>query len=121
MPVSVVANFEPVSIDSLERGRVRNLLDSFPYSNFPVLENGKLAGMLGRREAERALKENRVPSLVKVPTCLPSQSIRDVEMLLIESPAHVVILRDHDDGKILGLLTLHDLLRAEVSFAEQQG
>jgi CIC family chloride channel protein len=121
MPVSTVANFQPISIDSLERSKVREALDSFPYSNFPVLLNGRLAGILSRKEAEAALKENRSPSLLKVPTCLPAQSIRDVEMLLIESPAQVVLLRDHDDGKILGLMTLHDLLRAEVAFAQQQG
>jgi CIC family chloride channel protein len=121
MPVSAVANFQAVSIDSLERAKVRNLLDSFPYSNFPVVQNGRLAGMLTRREAETALKENRVPSLLKAPTCRPSQSIREVELLLIESQTHVVLLRDHDDGKIEGLLTLHDLLRAEVAYAQQQG
>jgi CIC family chloride channel protein len=121
MPVSAVANSQAVTLDGLERAKVRTLLESFPYSIFPVLQNGTLAGVLSRKEADAALKENRLPSLVKVPTCRPSQSIRDVEMLLIESPVHVVVLQEHDNGKILGLLTLHDLLRAELAFAEQQG
>jgi CIC family chloride channel protein len=120
MSVSAVANFQPVSVDTLDRAKVRQLLEAHPYSNFPVIQNGKLAGMLSRREAEAALKENRLPSLVIVPTCRPTQNIREVELLLIESPTHVVILQDHADGKILGLLTLHDLLRAQVAFAQQQ-
>jgi CBS domain containing-hemolysin-like protein len=41
-----------------------------------------------------------------------------LQRLLIESSTHLVILLDEPKGKVLGLVTLHDLLRAEVSIAE---
>ena len=41
--------------------------------------------------------------------------------MLIESTALMVVLLDEPKGKILGLITLHDLLRAEVSAAKESG
>jgi CIC family chloride channel protein len=120
LPVSAIANFEPVVLESLERTRLQRLLDAHPYNNFPVVLEGKLSGMLSRQEALRALKESRPPALLAAAICRPSQTLREIEMALIEAPTHVVILRDGKDEKVVGLLTLHDLLRAEVEFAEKQ-
>jgi CBS domain-containing protein len=47
-------------------------------------------------------------------TCLREQTIRDLQRLLIESASQFVVVLDRVDGKVLGLVTLHDLLRAEV-------
>ena len=33
--------------------------------------------------------------------------------MLVESPSNFVVLINNDGGKILGVITLHDLLRAE--------
>jgi hypothetical protein len=40
-------------------------------------------------------------------------------MILIESPTLMVAMLDRPDGEMLGIVTLHDLLRAEVSITQQ--
>ncbi len=52
-------------------------------------------------------------------TCLPSQTIRELQMLLVESNQGLVVLLDRPGGSVLGMVTLHDLLRAEVSMGRE--
>ncbi|MDB6016563.1 MAG: chloride channel protein [Pedosphaera sp.] len=118
LPVSAIANFHPVIIEDLAADPLRETLRVNPHSRFPVMREGRLLGMLTRKEAEVALVESRAPKLEMTVTCLPDQTIRNLQRLLIESSTHLVILLDEPKGKVLGLVTLHDLLRAEVSIAE---
>lgn len=119
LPVSAIANFSPVLLKDLSRETVEASLKQHPYLAFPVILDKQLAGVLSRAEAERALRENREPKLESAVTCRPNQSIRELQLLLIESTTGVVILTDRPGGRVLGLVTLHDLFRAEVSIAER--
>jgi len=121
LPVSVVANFRPVVLNGLNPAELKQALGSNPYDRFPVVQDGRLSGILTRKEAEHALAEHRAPRLETAVTCLPHQTIRELQSLLIESTALMVVLLDAPKGKILGLITLHDLLRAEVSVAKEEG
>jgi CIC family chloride channel protein len=116
-PISAIANFRPVIIHDLAPAKLQDVLKSHPYQRFPVVQEDKLAGILTRREAEAALRENRAPKLENAVTCLPHQTVRKLQGLLVESPSNFVVLVDDDGGKILGVITLHDLLRAEVEKA----
>jgi CIC family chloride channel protein len=121
LPVSAIANFRPVPLHNLDPARLKMALKRHPYQRFPVLQGGRLAGILTRKEAEIAIAQKRPPKLEAAVTCAPGQTIRELQSLLIESAALMVILLDEPDGKILGLITLHDLLRAEVAVAEGNG
>jgi CIC family chloride channel protein len=116
-PVSAIANFRPVIIHDLAPAKLQDFLKSHPYQRFPVVQEDKLTGILTRREAESALRDNRAPKLESAATCLPHQTVRKLQGLLVESPSNFVVLVDDDGGKILGVITLHDLLRAEVEKA----
>ena len=116
-PVSAIANFRPVIIHDLTPAKLQVVLKSHPYQRFPVVQKDKLTGILTRREAEAALRDNRAPKLENATTCLPHQTVRKLQGLLVESPSNFVVLVDDDGGKILGIVTLHDLLRAEVEKA----
>jgi chloride channel protein, CIC family len=118
LPVSAIANFRPVMLESLERAEMQGVLKSHPYQRFPVVKEGKLVGILTRREGEAAITENRLPKLQPATTCLPDQTVRELQGLLIESSTQFVVLSGSRDGAVLGLLTLHDLLRAEVEKAK---
>jgi len=120
LPASAIANFQPLLVESLEDLKLKELLNSNPYKSFPVVQNGEVLGMLTRQEALVAIKEHRPPRLLPPTICLPSQTIREVEMLLIESPTQMILLVDRIGGRIVGLLTLHDLLRAQVALANTQ-
>ncbi len=117
LPVSAIANFRPVIIRDLAPARLQDVLKSHPYQRFAVVQEDKLAGILTRREAEAALREKRAPKLESAAACLPHQTVRKLQGLLVESPSNFVVLVDEDGGKILGIVTLHDLLRAEVEKA----
>ena len=121
LPVSALANFRPVPVTDCDATELAKVLKSHPYQRFPVVRDGALAGILTRKEAESAFADKRVPRLETAVTCLPHQTIRELQSLLIESTALMVVLLDAPNGKILGLITLHDLLRAEVSVAKQEG
>ena len=117
-PVSAIANFRPVIVRDLAPAKLQDVLKSHPYQRFPVVQEDKLRGILTRREAEAALRDNRAPKLESAATCLPHQTVRKLQGLLVESPSNFVVLMDDDGGKILGIVTLHDLLRAEVEKAK---
>jgi CIC family chloride channel protein len=117
LPVSAIANFRPVVAGDLDPAEIRKLLQAHPYQRFPVASAGKLAGILTRKEAEAALTEKRAPRLEPATTCLPGQTIRQLQALLIESSTGLVVLTATDGHAALGVVTLHDLLRAEVEKA----
>ncbi len=121
LPVSAIANFQPVIIGDLSPAKLQEQLAAHPYQRFPVVRDKQLLGMLTRKEAEVALAENRAPKLETAVTCLPTQSISELQNLIIESSTLVVVVLDHGGGRVLGLVTLHDMLRAEASMAKNSG
>jgi CIC family chloride channel protein len=111
-PISAIANFRPVIVRDLGRAALREILQSHPYQRFPVVQGDKLTGVLTRKEAETDLREDRPPRLEGVTTCLPNQTVRALQKLLVKSATNFVVLVD-GGGKVVGVITLHDLLRAE--------
>jgi CIC family chloride channel protein len=118
LPVSAIATLRPVVLQNTSAGEIQKLIRSHPYQRFPVVDQGRAIGILTRKEAEAALAEQRQPKLDPVVTCLPNQTIRDLQGKLIESTSLMAVLSQQDDGKVIGIVTLHDLLRAEVALAK---
>ncbi len=123
LPISAITNFTPVVVTDRSEAALRALLDHHPYRHFPVLENGAIAGMATRREIEAALADHRPLKLEPAFSCRPVDSIRASQSSLVESPTNTVVVTDGtggSDGKLLGIVTLHDVLRAQVALAEQE-
>jgi len=76
-------------------------------------------GILTRKAMEAALAQNQPPKLAPAVTCLRGHTIRELQQLLIDSMTQFVVVLDREDGQVVGLITLHDLLRAESSMAQQ--
>jgi CIC family chloride channel protein len=118
LPVSSIANFRPVLIENMEPAELQKVLSNHPYQRFPVMQNGKVSGVLTRQQAEKAIA-SRTPARVDAAvTCRPNQTIRELQGMLIESTSLMVVVLDEPNGRILGLVTLHDVLRAEVNIAK---
>ena len=115
-PVLRVANFRPIIAEDLTTAGIQRLLEAHPQERFPVVANGRLAGILTRDEAQAALRENRPPVTEPAFTCRRDTSVHDVQAKLIESPSHIVVVIGGDDEHVIGLVTLHDILRAEMVF-----
>jgi CIC family chloride channel protein len=119
LPVSAIANFHPAIAEDLQPAALMDILDRFPYQCFPVALNGRLEGILRRDQADASVAKSVPPNLEPATTCLRDNTIHEVQQLLIDSSTHLVVVLDRAGGKVVGLVTLHDLLRAEVSMAQQ--
>ena len=117
-PVSHLVNPQPVVATSLNLKPLQSLLQNHPYAQFPVIIDGKIAGVLTRNEAVRAMRENRVPVLAAATICPSKRSLSEVESQLIESQTGLILLQDHPDEPLVGILTLHDILRAQQAAVE---
>jgi len=107
----------PVVLGDLTPAAIQQMLKTHPYERFPVVQEGKLTGVLTRKEAQTALAEKRPHKLEPATTCRAEQTIRELQTLLINSTTQFVVVVD-DNGVVQGEITLHDLLRAEVQKAE---
>jgi CIC family chloride channel protein len=117
LPASAIANFQPVVARSLAPADLEELLKTSPYARFPVVEGDRLAGILTREEAELAAKQRRVPRLTPAVSAEPSNSVEGLQAKLIESAEGIVVLVDQINGRVLGIVTLHDVLRAQTAMA----
>jgi CIC family chloride channel protein len=118
-PVSAIANFAPVIATSLQAVDLTKILKSHPYRQFPVVLNHHLQGVVTREEAEAAVLEKRAVRLKPATACLRDESVGRLQQLLIESDTQFVSVLDRAGGQVVGLVTLHDLLRAQTAMAQR--
>ena len=119
LPLAAMANFNPVVVEDLSRSTLQDTLKQHPYQRFPVVRDGRLAGILTRRVAEAALTGTQSPKLDTAVTCLRGQTIQDLQQLLLDSTTQFVVVLDQKGGKVVGVVTLHDLLRSQTAAAER--
>ena len=106
-------------VNDLAEASLRALLKAHPYRQFPVVLPGQGTSVLTRVEAERTLATGTVPKLQKATTCLRDETILRLQNLLIESDTQFVVVLDRPQGQLVGLVTLHDLLRAQTQMAQK--
>jgi CIC family chloride channel protein len=121
LPISAIAQFEPIVLDSVDLPLIAPVFRAKPYGRFPVAYDGRLHGILERTEFEEAAEEQRPVKLLPAFCARPSQSIRECQALLIESGCGMIVLTDQVQGRPLAVVTLHDLLRAQTSISEREG
>lgn len=115
LPVSAIANPRPVVIRSLDPNALHAAVDMYPYNYFPVEIDGRLAGILTRQQILESLLGKEPPEIRNVVTCFPDQTVREVGDKFVESPVNVVLVVSREGGAIKGIITLHDLIRAQAS------
>ncbi len=120
LPAARIANFSPVIIGDPAPAALRELLDRHGHERFPVVEGGRVTGVLTRREAEAALAAHRAPVYEPVTSCTPATSVREVADRIVSSPSGLIVVLDQPGGGVIGVITMHDLLRAQMAFAREQ-
>ncbi|MEO8352933.1 MAG: chloride channel protein, partial [Chthoniobacteraceae bacterium] len=121
LPISAVAHFDPICVRDLGEETVRKLFQEHPYQRFPIIADGRLSGILMRAETERAWKDGLPPMVHPATTIAPGTTIRDSQRELIDSGIGLVVITEPAKNRPLAVVTLHDLLRAQVSLAERDG
>ncbi|MCS1407757.1 MAG: H(+)/Cl(-) exchange transporter ClcA [Verrucomicrobia subdivision 3 bacterium] len=119
LPVSAIANFQVAAATELSPDSLKELLRQYPYKRFPAIKENQLIGILTRKGAEETIQAGKVPHLEESTTCLPTETIKELQFHLIESSTGFVAVLDRKGGNMIGLVTLHDLLRAEVSITKE--
>ncbi len=118
LPVSAIANHRPVIVDSLDRDSLREVVGKYRYHGFPVVVDGMLQGLITRKKIEEALRTEIPVELEEAVTCHFDQPVRDVADKFIESPSGIMVVLDRFTGRVAGIITLHDLLRAQASMMD---
>jgi len=109
-----------ISFESDAFEKANEVLESCPYRCFPVKNNGTLAGIVSREDLNKFVKTGHAPYIEPAVTCYPDQTIRELADKFILSPSGVLVVIDEHTKKVLGMLTLHDLLRAQAAVVEEQ-
>jgi len=75
--------------------------------------------VLTREDATRAIGDKRPVKLHPATVCLREANIRKLQQLLIDSDTQFVVIMDRAEGQLVGLVTLHDLLRAQTEMTQR--
>ncbi|MEW6567481.1 MAG: CBS domain-containing protein [Chloroflexota bacterium] len=92
-------------------------MQRFGYEGFPVVEGGKVAGLLTRRAVDRAMTHgmggepvSRVMDVGSV-TVSPHDSVQHLQRVMIQHDWGQVPVAEPDTGEIIGIVTRTDLLK----------
>lgn len=118
LPVAVLANKKPVILSDLEPATLASALAKHPYANFPVIIGGKPLGVVTRDTIKHALARGLPPALEPALICRSSQTLHEVEPLLIASSAGLFLVNESEGGPVTAVFTLHDLMRAQAALLE---
>jgi chloride channel protein, CIC family len=121
LPISSIANRKPVIVRSTEASHLKEILDSHPYRCFPFQADGDRLGLITREQMASLLAGGKSPAVSPAVVCSPDQSVRDISARITEAPHDFIILLDEKTGEIAGIVTLHDLLRAQQSILDEHG
>lgn len=119
LPSARIANFSPVIVTDTNPDALRAFLAGHAHDRFPVVTDSRLTGVLTRKEAAAALTAGRPPVLEPAVTCSPATPVRDVATKIVDSPSGLVIVVGPNGG-VNAVITMHDILRAQMSFADKQ-
>jgi chloride channel protein, CIC family len=115
LPLSAVANPKPIFIEDFSIKTMQELIDKFPYTFFPVIKNGIPTGIIARQDIIDSIKTGTMPVQKKAIICTPGQTIHEVSQEFITHSVSLILVGDPISGKVTGLLTLHDLIRAQAA------
>jgi len=115
LPVSAIANPTPVMLSGLAADEMRDKLDRFPFNSFPLLVDGRIKGIVTRQQMQQAVLVHGVPEIHKAALCYPEQTVREIGSKFLESSAYVLVVVDRETKAIRGIITLHDLIRAQAA------
>jgi hypothetical protein len=114
LPVGTLANPNPVSLELGREETWKESAEQYPFGVFPVVAEGIPQGVVMRRTLVDWKGGQPAPSIEPVVTCHPEDILGVVEARFLETPSGLILLVDHDN-RLCGLLTLHDLLRAQAT------
>lgn len=118
LPVSYIMNSKPVVVESTDSKYLSSILSSTPYRCFPFVSEGKIHGLLTRDSINQALSTGKELLPVKANITTSDTTVKEASATFINSPHGFLIIADKQKSHAAGILTLHDLLRAQTAMTE---
>jgi chloride channel protein, CIC family len=121
MPVGALATFRPAVATDLSVAGLKTLLAAQRHNCFPVQAgDGTIIGLLPRTEAEHSVATGLPPKLESALWVDAEQTLAQAQHLLIESPSGFLCLGNAEQKRIVGVFTLHDLLRGQEALLDAE-
>jgi CIC family chloride channel protein len=117
LPISTIYHKKPVAVTSVARPALQNIIDTYPYECYPYVKDGNLAGLITRKGIEDYLSHNTPVVPVAIVSCSLDATVKQVAELFIDSSQGMMAITDNS-GTLLGVVTLHDILRAQAAAME---
>jgi CIC family chloride channel protein len=116
--ILTLATQKPVVLSGLEPDFLREFLQQNRQHKFPVVEGGKCHGILDRDNALRALDSNTPLDLLPPTWIMPHEPLSRARTKFLDSTSGLLVVAESPDAPIMGIVTLHDFLRAETKALE---
>jgi CIC family chloride channel protein len=115
-PISILANFSPVFAHSTNRQDLEILCEQTSYQQFPLVIDGQLVGLLNRNAllSGQTLEQAQRPA----EAVYPDATIREAVSKMIDKSVSLLVLTSPADGKPIGIVTLHDIIRFQNQLAD---
>ncbi|MBP7736495.1 MAG: chloride channel protein [Spirochaetes bacterium] len=115
LPISAIASPNPVGLHKLTFEEFQEIIDTYPYAAFPVFSGTEIKGILTRQQLTDAVIRKSMPQMHDMGVCYADQTVKEVGNKFVESTAHVLIVLERGTDRIKGIITLHDLIRAQAA------
>jgi tRNA nucleotidyltransferase (CCA-adding enzyme) len=111
---------------SVPIGEAADRMRRFGHEGYPVVENGRVVGLLTRRAVDRAVAHGLVDRPVRTAmdpgdlVVYPDDSVERLQRTMVEHDWGQVPVVDRADGRVIGIVTRTDLLRSLVGPSTSQ-
>jgi CIC family chloride channel protein len=108
-PISTIANFSPIFASTTDREELRGLCADYSYQLFPLVIEGKLIGLIDRKNIL-----NNQPSEIEPDSAqaIPAHAtIREAVATMVENSLNLLVVLSTTENTPVGIVTLHDVIR----------
>ncbi len=104
-----------------------DVVGNLDFNGFPVIKDGRLAGLVTTNDLKRAVAEGKESEVIasmmtkKVVHAHPDQTLDTVILKLAQRElSQLPVVSRSDDTRLLGIITLRDVARAQAKLASQK-
>lgn len=115
LSVSIISRSRPVGLRDLSTPTMRHMVDDYPYNNFLVFDKDNVTGIVTRKQLVDAIASESVPQPQPPVFCYMDQTVGEASDRFIESGSQTLIVRERASDTVVGIFTLHDLMRMQAA------
>lgn len=116
-PIGTIATFKPVTVNTTDREELLPIVEEHPYRFFPLVRENKLEGLISRDSVLKGSQENVASQPVH--TASPDTPVKEAVNRMVSDSANFLVLAADQEGPPIGIVTLHDVLRAQAQITDQ--